>query len=268
MSFDVDAFDSLIRSHGVVLEHWAATLCPIGIQDMDDMRSHFNHSECSNGFIYEKVGEVEGWIHSNGSNPKWEPYGIQDGSTVYLTLPRHYEKRFDGQPCELPIMVQHYDRVYLRDAQVTVLNSQRFEHHQSGIDRLAYPAVKVFSLMDSYGKKYRAGVDFDVIDGLIKWYPNKSPGYNPGGGLDGSGSGIVCSVRYSYRPYYYVQQIVHEVRVSKDVNPYTGEESLIRMPYEILLRREYAFENEERVAREKSSDRDVPSPRSGGFGPR
>jgi hypothetical protein len=268
VSFDVEAFDSLIRSHGVVLEHYAATLCPIGIQDMDDMRTHLNHSECSNGFIYDKIGEVEGWINSNGSSPQWEAYGIQDGSSVTLTLPRFYDQRFDGHACECPIMVQHYDRFYLRDIQVTVVNSQRFEHNQTGIDRMAYPVVAVQSLIDSSGKRYHEGVDFDVIDGLIKWKPMKSPGYDPGGGLDGTGTGVVCSIRYSYRPYYYVERLLHEVRVSKDTNPYTGEVTLVRMPYQILLRREWSFENEERVARDKPSDRDVPAPRSGGFGPR
>lgn len=263
VSFDVEAFDSLVRSHGVTLEHYAATFCPIGIQDMDDMRSHVNHSECSNGMMYEKVGEVEGWIHSNSSNPTWEPAGIQDGSSVYLTLPRHYDKRFDGHACECPIVVQHYDRWYIKDLQVTVVNGQRFEHSQTDIDRLAYPVVGVLSLIDNLGKKYSQGVDFEVKDGLIYWLAGKSPGYDTT-----VGKGRICSVRYTYRPYYYVQQLLHEIRVAKDVNPMTGDVSLLRMPYQILLKREYAFENEERVAREKSSDRDVPAPRDGGFGPR
>ncbi len=235
---------------------------------MDDMRSHLSHSTCSNGFIYDKVGEVEGWIHSNSSNPDWRAYGIVDGSGIMLTLPRFYDKRFDGHSCDCQIMIQHYDRFYIRDLEVTVLNSQRFEHSQTGIDRLAYPVVGIMSLIDSSGKKYIQGIDFEVVDGLIKWYPMKSPGYDAGGGLDGTGTGVICSARYSYRPYYYVERILHEIRVSKDVNPFTGAEGLVRMPYEIALRREWAFENEERVARDKASDRDVPAPRSGSFGPR
>ena len=52
VSFDIEAFDKLAKSHGVLVEVYSAMMCPIGLRDAHDARGHLDHSECSNGFIY------------------------------------------------------------------------------------------------------------------------------------------------------------------------------------------------------------------------
>lgn len=263
-SLDMEAQDQLVRSHGVKLTHLAMAYCVEGSISPDDIRPHEDHSTCSGGMKFYEVGEVEGWIHSNSNQADWRDYGIQDGSTMLCTVPRFYDKRVDGQGCECPIVFQVMDRLYIAGNPVTVSNAQKFEHHQSGIDRMVFPVVSVQRLEDSRGKVYRPGVDFDVVGGNIAWRPGKAPGYDAV-----LGRGITCSIRYQYTPYYSVSRIIHEVRVTKDIDPVTGEEKLVRGPFELELTREWVFQDEDRAEGNKNATvRDVPAPRRGGFGPR
>ncbi len=258
VSFDLGAFDKLLQSHGVVIEIYSAMMCPLGSHDPDDIYGHLGHTECSNGFIYSKEGEAEGCFVGNSSTPNFQGYGISDESTAQMTV-----KRFYDCPENKPVLIGHYYRIYLKDCAVPVVNSEILEAHQSGVDRLSYPAIEVQRLKDARGQDYEQGRDFDVKNGMIHWHPGKGPGYDTV-----LGRGIPYSVHYSYRPFYYVKYMPHEIRVTKDVDPSTGEVSLVRAPYQLMLQREWAFHAEERVKREKGSDRDVAEPRSGSFGPR
>jgi hypothetical protein len=258
VSFDVEAFDQLISSHGVTVEIYSATICPLGSRDPDDAHSHMGHHECSNGFIYTFCGEVEASFLGNTSSPNFQGYGISDEASASMTV-----KRFYDCPAGKPVLIGHYYRLYIKDNPVVVTNSEIIEHHQSGTDRLSYPLVEVQNVIDARGRTYSEGADFCVEEGLLKWYPNKGPGYDTK-----LGRGIPFSIHYTYKPFYYVKHIPHEVRVTKDVDPMTGEVSLQRVQYQLLLEREWAFHDQNRKPREKSSDRDVPEPRSGGFSPR
>lgn len=264
VSFDNDAFDNLIRSHGVEIIHEAISYCVEESISPDDIRPHANHSTCSGGMSFDTVGETEGWFSSNGTSQDWKDAGIFDESKAYLTVQRFYNKRFDGHDCDCPVVFQVADRVYIKDNPIRVSNSQKFEHHQSGTDRMIFPVTSVQLLKDARGKKYRQGVDFEVTNGNIVWRPGKSPGYDPV-----LGRGVTCSIRYQYIPYYSVSRILHEIRVNKDVNVVTGEVNLVRGPFQLELQREWVFQNEDRAKDdENASVRDVPTVRKGGFGPR
>jgi hypothetical protein len=258
VSFDMPAFDKLIASHAVTIEIYSAMICPLGSHDPNDVYGHLGHTDCSNGFIYTKEGEVEASFLNNTSAPNFQGYGISDEASAQMSV-----KRFYDCPENKPVLIGHYYRVYLKDCSVTVVNSEVVEAHQSGVDRLSYPAIAVQRLMDARGKLYTEGADFEVRNGLIYWNENRGPGYDTV-----QGRGVPFSVHYTYRPFYYVKYMPHEIRVTKDVDPITGEVNLVRAPYYLMLQREWAFHAEERVKREKASDRDVPIPRDGGFGPR
>lgn len=258
VSFDMAAFDNLVSSHGVTIEIYSAMICPLGSHDPDDIYGHLGHTDCSNGFIYTKEGEVEASFLGNSSTPNFQGYGISDEATAQMSV-----KRFYDCPKDKPVLIGHYYRIYLKDCAVPVVNSEIIESHQSGVDRCSYPIIDVQRIKDARGQDYQEGVDFEVKDGLIYWKPNKGPGYDTI-----QHRGVPFSVHYTYRPFYYVKYLPHEIRVTKDVDPATGEVSLVRGPYQLMLQREWAFHAEERVKREKSSDRDVPVPRDGSFGPR
>ncbi len=257
LSFDVPAFDDLLRQHGVTLVHYKAILCPLGMVDRDDSRGHVDHDDCSNGYLYKPAGEVTVFFSGNSTNPMLEAFGVADGSTVQVTIPRFY----DGD-VEREVTLQHYDRFFLKDVQAFSISGEYIEAHQTGIDRTKYPILSVDDLTDSHGKEYSQDIDFVVAGGKIKWLDNR-PGYNPE-----FNKGVICSVRYRYRPFWYIKTLLHEVRVSRDINPETGEIGLVRMPMACVIQREWVFEKERRSTLGKADDRDTPGPRSGGFGPR
>jgi hypothetical protein len=77
----------------------------------------------------------------------------------------------------------------------------------------------------------------------------------------------VCSVRYSYRPFWYVDRMIHEVRVAQVEDEY-GNRELTRMQQQAQLQREVWFEKEQRDAEAPPSPRQKPGPAEGSFGPR
>jgi hypothetical protein len=83
--------------------------------------------------------------------------------------------------------------------------------------------------------------------------------------------GMVCSVRYLYRPYWYVGAIPHEIRIAQIQNELTGERVVTRMPQACVLHREYVSLNEEQPTDQPSnadaeSLRRVMGPMYGGYG--
>lgn len=266
VSFDVAAIDALLRSQGATLEHYAAILCPLGLENKTDIRHTGHPGKCHNGFIYKKIGNVVANVTSNSSQQNWSGRGIEDSSSAYVTLPRYYDERCDGRPLSVPIRIQHFDRIYIKDLQVQVVNSEKIEYNQSGVDRLAYPALSVEFLIDANGQEYTCGKDFEVESGNIVWKENRAPGYNVE-----AERGVIYAVRYTYRPFYYVENMLHEIRLARTVNAETGEIELERLPFQLRLQREYAFDAAQREKEKEDKDSAASGgrvPRRGSFGPR
>jgi hypothetical protein len=216
--------------------------------------------------LYTKVGTITALFTGNSKHKNLEDVGFYDGSTVQVTLPREY----DDPPGE-SIFVAPFDRFYLEEESLVVPIWQQFIHHESGRDRLKYPAVKVQTLIDSAGIRYFQGSDFTVTsEGELRWIGNQpTPQLDLGGST--TTRGAVCSVRYLYRPYWYVGQIVHELRVTQISDG--ADRSIQRMPQAIVLHREYvALTRDQNDPGESAIDADalrrVLGPTSGGFGPR
>ncbi len=258
---DVGYTDAVVDGQGVVLEHWRALPCPIGKTDPYDVRkTHPDHSGCSNGYIYEYGGDIACLFVGNSKHIQALDQGLLTGSTVQVTIPRTYLS--DNRPVVMAVL----DRVYLKnklngETPINVICAQLFEHNTSGMDRLKYPINTVEILVDSHGKRYRQGEDFNVVSGQIAWLSNRQPGMNPE-----TGRGEVCSIRYWYTPYWYVSNLIHEIRVLRN-GPV-----LTRAPMTALLQREYVFENEQNDQGLRTSGNDSPrqatAPGSGSFGAR
>lgn len=268
ISFDAEAFDDAVRSQGVRLVHYAATRCPVGMTDMDEIRRpHPDHEGCTNGFLYTKTGAITALFTGNSKHKNPEEMGFWDGSTVQVTFPRQYDETGE------PIFVAPFDRFYLEEEDIVVPIWQLFMHHESGIDRLKYPVAQIQQLIDSAGLRYTQGSDFSVTSsGELRW-----TGRRPVPNLDLGGPaptrGAVCSVRYLYRPYWYVGQIVHELRVTQISDG--PDRSIQRMPQAVVLHREYVALTREQEepgepggAIDADAMRRVLGPSSGGFSPR
>jgi hypothetical protein len=255
VAFDADAFDTSIRSQGVPFTHWRAMRCPVGLVDRyDDRRPHDDHSGCSNGFIYTNAGTVTALFVNSGSKADQQDIGVLDGSTVQVTLPRFYDDTDEE------VQVVNYDRFYVPDT-ILVPTWQLVETSPLGRDKLSFPAIGVVDLMDSTGKRY-ASTDFSIQNGQIVWVNGAGPGYD----LE-QGKGIIYSIRYTYRPYFYVQRMIHQVRIAQVET--LLERSVMRMPQEVVLQREYIAEKEDNDDRAPpGSGRQVKGPRDGIFPPR
>lgn len=256
VNFDVDAFDGLVSAHGVTLNHFTSMPCPIGATDVNDIESHSQHSNCSNGRIYELAGTCTSFFSGNQTASLLEDIGIMDGSTVQVTLPRFYDNT------DQEVFVQTADRFYLKDFETLRVTSEKFEHSQAETDRLLFPATTVHVVMGSDGKKYSPNVDFVVQNGFIKWLGQNQPGYDPK--LE---RGEICSVRYAYQPFFYVKTLLHEIRVTRVDDNENGGTKLVRMNYAVLLQREHVYDNE-RNDDTRPDSRDTKGPRRGGFGSR
>jgi hypothetical protein len=273
VSFDAEAFDDLIRSQGVEMVHFRAMRCPIGMIDPDDIRRpHEHHANCSNGFLYRESGVITvGW-QGNSNDNRFIDAGRLDGSTVQVVVPRFYDC-----PVNKRAEWAQFDRVYLKEDSITVSNWETFAAHVTGYDRLQFPVVCVSDLIDSNGNDYIQGTDFVVENGQIKWTGQRRPGIEPK-----TGKGVVCTARYSYRPFWYVKTLMHEVRVAQIEDPTSGDRSVERMPQSLQLQREYFFEKEQRdkkappatgspshgVTGGPDSARQQHAPADGIFGPR
>ena len=262
VNFDVNAFDDFIKSNGVRLLHYKAIACPIGMVDPLDTRapSH-THSNCSNGYIYEFAGEITGYFNNNSAFTSLGEVGLLDGSIVQVTFPRFYDDQ-----SEVAFYPMTYDRFFVKDYTATVPNTQRLEANVIGLDKLTYSADFIESVWDANGVKYPPS-SFTASEGQLRWLSTPRPPFNPD-----TGTGTVISVRYRYRPYFYVSKLLHEVRLAQTIEFETGDRKTVRMPAAALLAREYYFHNEQRDAPpfigKHDSQRQVISPSDGSFSAR
>jgi hypothetical protein len=274
VSFDPEAFDRLIRSQGVKLVHYRAQRCPVGLADLGDIRRpHPHHEGCSNGFIYTKVGVIVAFINSNSKTKRLEDVGFTDTSSIQVSFPRTYEECVVP---EAPFVVAPFDRFYLKEESIMVPMWQLFLHSETGVDRLKYEAEQVEGdIIDARGERFKVETDFQVCKGQIEWVGKRpAPIIDGGPGLTSSGygtdRGAVCSIRYLYRPYWYVGAIPHEIRVAQIQVGATRE--IQRMPQLAVLHREYVSLNIEQDPDGPKVDanalRQMLAPMYGGFGPK
>jgi hypothetical protein len=260
VAFDLDAFDELIAAHGVELVHWRAMPNPAGLVDrFDSRRPGEDHVDASNGMVYTKAGCFVGAMLGNTKELRAATGGNLDGSVCQLTPPRFYDHGAGESAKRVRLMPK--DRVYLRDESVVVETAQLAEVSATLIDRLKFPATCVEDLMDADGTRYQQGVDFKVLDGNIAWL--RPPPQGEGG------AGKVYGVRYTYRPFWYVVRMVHDIRVAQHLGS-AGNRVTEQAPQSVFLERENIYHNEAQDAEAKTpgSPRQAPAPADGGFGVR
>lgn len=231
-TLDVAAFDNLVRGRGVKLVHHRAIACPVGLTDENDIhRTHADHSGCNNGFIYKPIGRVTAVFTSNATDPRKLEEGFVDGSTVAVTFPRFYD-----DPEDKRVMVRPIDRLYLEEEDLLVAIWDKTHRRNDGLpDRVEFPVVHVEHLVDANNAWWKEGAHFDIAAGNIVWREGQGPAPS-----------TVYTAWYTYRPYWYVDRLVHEIRVTPV--PDAIDTSLVaqeRMAYGAILQREYIYRNQQ-----------------------
>lgn len=248
ISFNMGKQDQFIKSHGVAFVHYRAIPSPIGLKDRGDYRrSDSLDTIAENGFIYKKCGEFTGVILNNNKKKGPVEGGLYDASEARLTLPRFYDEDSEEAAGER-IHVCPGDRIFLKNVdkeEKNVVNYQRVQYNPNGSNFLQFPATCVEFLIDSRGNEYKEGVHFKITKGTvdfgnIKWIEGKgNPGIDPD-----TGKGRVYSIRYRYEAHWYVTAILNELRIGRVTDG--GERKESRMPYQILIQREYVYHNRNR----------------------
>ncbi len=243
VSWNVDALDELVGNLGIEFDHFVAIPNVLGQADKGDYR-HVKGGdfESSNGFIYKKVGTFTGVAISNSKYTKPMDGGQFDFSKAHLVMPRCYNKGKEFASGERIFMAPG-DRIVYKDQKLNteVVHFEKIQAHKTGVDRLQYPAKKVEFIIDSANISYKEKQDFKIDDqGRVVWLTQKQPGTDPD-----TGKGRIYGIRYRYSAFFYVKDLLHEVRMTQISNPATLERSFERCPYSVLIQREYMFFNQQ-----------------------
>ena len=261
---DMPVENYFIANTGIHFWHYQCVSDPLHMLQSGDIRTSYDtenqqqfedtdrfHRE--NGFIYFKRGKVLGIFQNNHKNSNRLSGGLYTSAGASMTLNRYYidsEEKIEVcendklVPCEL---IEEF----------WTTNTQRFDHNPTGIDRLQFRACKINYLIDSAGIIYNQGVDFNLEKGCIAWVNGANrPGIDPL-----TGKGRVCGIRYIYKPFYYVSQILHDIRIKPAMDQLTGEIKSVAGPVAIQAIADWVY-----LARRTASDNAADATLSSGDG--
>ena len=175
--------------------------------------------------------------------------GQFDFSQAQLVMPRRYNKGKEFA-CGDRIFMAPGDRIFYKDKKLNtdVVHFEKIQTNRTGVDRLQYPARDVEFIIDSYKIKK----DFKIDDkGRVVWISQNQPGIDPD-----TGKGRIYGIRYRYKAFFYVKDLLHEIRMTQTTDPSTLERTFERCPYSVLIQREYIFFNQQADPRSDESDRE------------
>ena len=254
VAFDLDAFEDNVRAHGPRFIHYRAIPDPIGLISKDDSRrpDYTPNANVSNGYYYIKAGLFHALISGNTREVKATTGGVVDPSIAQLTPSCFYECELNGDSDR--VYIAPLDRLYLDDDNILVTHTDLQETSLQGVDTLKFPVVKVQDLVDAEGSTY-GYQDFDVLDGKICWKQGrKRPGYN----IE-AGRGMVYSIRFLYKPYWYIHRMVHEIRVVQQAQT-DGSLTMLQAPQSAIVAREFVHRDQIADMRQKPTDRTAEQP--------
>ncbi len=243
VSWNVNALDELVGNLGIEFDHFVAIPNVLGQTDKGDYRHVKGEDfQSSNGYIYKKVGSFTGVVISNSKYTKSMSGGLFDFSQAQLVMPRRYNKGKEFCAGDR-IYFAPGDRVIYKDKKldINVVHFEKIQTTRTGIDRLQYPAKSVEFIIDNAGVSYKQGKEFKIDDqGYIVWKGQTQPGIDPD-----TGKGRIYGIRYRYGAFFYVKDLLHEVRMTQQTDPATLERTFERCPYSVLIQREYMFFNKQ-----------------------
>lgn len=243
---DPQAFDNAIEAHGLLVEVHRAVRCPGGaVSRFDSRRPNECHLGCSNGFLYRRAGTVYALFTANSTQRRQGEAGVLANSSGNVTFQRFYIGT------EEPVRVTQYDRLYLPNPSVLTETWQEVDHSPNGVDLLDYPAEQVVFLVSSLGRWFSPG-EYSIQNGRIVWSGPNRPRVGP------DGRGEVYSVRYLYRPFWYVHFQHHDLRFITVQSAEGVRATAVHQS--VSVQREYFYQNESRDEEAPASPRQNDAP--------
>jgi hypothetical protein len=235
--FDPEGFDELVRNRGIRWLHHKAAYCP-NVLDLEVQEHDPSCRDCENGYLFFETNcgqPIMGVFQQNKLERLYEINGLWETGDAVVTF-TSFADGPKGEVSEGPMnSFKVGDKLTCLD--YTFDWQERVEHSPSGTDRLKYPAVDVEFVAD-VERRYMRGTDFELTpEGHVQWLP---AGKRPK--LDNvRNKGGIFTIVYSANPVFYVMQILHEIRATKGVSRKTGNLETIRLPQQLLIRRDYMF---------------------------
>jgi hypothetical protein len=250
--FDGASFDEFIRSKGLRWRHLQSSFCP----NISDLESHVHDPNCricDNGYIFYGQDEIFGIMEQNKLERFWEIQGLWDAGAAVATFISYLDGPNGEQSQGKMVDFMVGDKLVCLD--YTFRWTELVENSPTGIDRLRYPAITVEFLRDAW-TIYCRGVDFEITpDGMISWLSTgKRPAYQTARSRGG-----IYTIVYTAHPVFFVEQIIHEIRATKGEDRVTGNVQAIRLPQQLLIRRDFMFKH----PGDKIGSQDSDAPRSG-----
>jgi hypothetical protein len=242
-SFDLRRLEiGLSTGLGCDFRHYKAMPSPIGKNDRGDYRrSDGVDTITSNGMIYTCAGIFTATMTDNSREQKRSSGGVLDPSESKLVLPRFYNQNAVADGARIYLMPG--DRIYFADpnADDRVATAQEMDYQPDVDNEALYPIYMLDGpIVDSRGREYSPGLDYQCSGGKIQWLPGGSnPGIDPN-----TGKGRIYSIRYLYKAFYYIVALPKEVRITNVTDG--GVRGPERMPYHAIIVREYIFHNQNR----------------------
>lgn len=257
VSWDPRAFDDLILAHAIKFIHYQSIPCPGSTSERSSNRSRHQDHNCLNGFYYINPKPFSGVLTNNPSSKSNRPEGRLDISTALILLPRYYDCPDSDDVIQERMYFTAYDRVELNDKNVLVSYFEVIEPNQTGIDRTRFPVCQPVALIDAYGKQYQFGTDYNIFDGAVRWIGQNRPQFNLS-----TGEGIPYSIRYLYRPCWYVVRNLHEIRILNTTDD-EGNHASVRYPMQLEVVREVDYLSGDNDPNQNTDSRDGVGPGSG-----
>lgn len=238
---DLEATNHLIANNGLRFKHYMAIPYVVGSSNADGARDwdgqevpiENDNDIVDNGFLYRYAGDVYAVFTSNNQQMRQTSLGYFNDSQAMVTFNKFYKgseeivtiSEFDRLiPCEPPAEFRH-------------VNFQKLHHNPSGVDHLQFMVDRMIHLSDSTGRTYVEGTDYCIVNGSVHWTPNGSrPGIDPK-----IGKGRVIAVRYTYKPSFYVKQIMHSIRTHPTIDMVTGEVRTQSGPIAGMIQVDFVF---------------------------
>lgn len=211
-----EASNMFIAGLGIVFNHYIAIPNVVGENLLGDIRRTFGEESknqfgfdqqfdfIENGYLYKYAGQVWGIFQGNNKSFKELTAGLYSSSGAMITFNRYY------RGTDKYVGFAEFDKLIpcISGKQFYSVNFQKLHSSMTGLTRLQFPACQIDFVIDSDGNIYEEVKHYVLEHGNIKWVSG-GPGVN-----FTTGKSKLISVRYRYKPTFYVNYMGHDIRIS------------------------------------------------------
>jgi hypothetical protein len=218
VNLDVQGFENLIKAQGVRVKVYRTSYCP-NVKSIDGAEHEIDCPLC-HGSQYLDRFPIETIAFIQSQNAEQMPFaeGMFDGNSVSASFLKGIE-------------LQYFTLVELCD--FSEIYIQRIRRQEGNVDVLKYKGLRVNMLVDSQGRDYFEGSDFNLdVNGNIKWCPNKGP-------LSGS----IYTINYETAVRFRAVRALHVNRFG-NISSKEGDVQ-VKLPEQWLLEKDFLVERKD-----------------------